>query len=126
MSKQLDLLKAADIAPMLGVTTGRVYQLIAAGRIPAVRLGRAIRVPRRAWEAWLTEMGTQDGRAVSHTNDVSPPSLHVVRHYRPDPSREVTALEMLLKDQHRRGHQGVLDTQPNEDEDDGSRRNPLM
>ncbi len=126
MSKQQDLLKAADVAAILGVTTGRVYQLIAAGRIPGVRLGRAIRVPRRAWEAWLTELESQGGTAVGHSNSGAPSSIRVVRHYKPDPSREVTALEMLINDQDRGGHQGVLDTLPNEDEDDGSRRNPLM
>jgi excisionase family DNA binding protein len=49
-----DLLRAADIAPLLGITTGRVYQLIADGAIPAVRVGGAIRIPRRAWDEWLT------------------------------------------------------------------------
>jgi len=42
-----------DVASQLGVTTGRIYQLIAAGVIPAIRLGNAIRIPRAAWEEWL-------------------------------------------------------------------------
>jgi excisionase family DNA binding protein len=52
-------LKPADIAPMLGVTTGRVYQLIAARVIPATRVAGAIRIPRQAWEAWLAEQTEQ-------------------------------------------------------------------
>lgn len=46
-------LRVADVAPLLGVTSGRVYQLIAAGEIPAVRVGRSLRVPRAALDAWV-------------------------------------------------------------------------
>jgi excisionase family DNA binding protein len=42
-----------EVAADLGVTPGRVYQLIAAGVIPATRVNRTVFVPRRAWEAWL-------------------------------------------------------------------------
>lgn len=51
--QSLEMLRASDLAPMLGVSACRVYQLIAAGEIPAVRIGRAIRVPRRAWDQWV-------------------------------------------------------------------------
>ena len=50
-----EMLKPAEVGPLLGVTTGRVYQLISAGAIPAVRIGGAIRIPRTAWEDWLAE-----------------------------------------------------------------------
>jgi excisionase family DNA binding protein len=50
-----EVLRPSEVAPMLGVTTGRVYQLIAAGVIPAVRIGKALRIPRAAWESWLEE-----------------------------------------------------------------------
>ena len=53
MESERELLRAADVAPQLGVTTGRVYQLIAAGAIPAVRVGGALRIPRGAWDEWL-------------------------------------------------------------------------
>jgi excisionase family DNA binding protein len=53
MTDQKQFLKPAEIAPMLGLTTGRIYQMIAAGELPATRVGRAIRVPRAAWERWL-------------------------------------------------------------------------
>ena len=51
--KKRDLLRASDVAAELGVTSGRVYQLIRAGVIPATRLNRSVRIPRAAWEAWL-------------------------------------------------------------------------
>jgi excisionase family DNA binding protein len=53
MSERREFLRPAQVAPQLGVTTSRVYQLIAAGVIPAIRVGGAIRVPRAAWEEWL-------------------------------------------------------------------------
>ncbi len=49
------ILKPSEIAAQLGLSTGRVYQMIDQGIIPATRVGRALRVPRAAWEAWLDE-----------------------------------------------------------------------
>jgi excisionase family DNA binding protein len=60
----VEMLKPADVAPRLGVTTGRVYQLIAAGVLPAVRVGRSLRIPRAAWERWLA---SQAARALAST-----------------------------------------------------------
>ena len=48
-----DLMRVSELAPLLGLTSGRVYQLLAAGEIPATRVGRAVRVPRPALDAWL-------------------------------------------------------------------------
>lgn len=50
---QTEMLRPSDIASGLGVTTGRVYQLLKAGVIPSVRMGGSVRIPRAAWEAWL-------------------------------------------------------------------------
>ena len=38
---------------MMGVTTSRVYQMIKAGVLPAIRVAGSIRVPREAWQRWL-------------------------------------------------------------------------
>ena len=67
MEEKERLLRPADVAPLLGVTTGRVYQLIAAGQLPAVRIGGAIRIPRAAWDEWLT---TQRERAMNAVRPV--------------------------------------------------------
>jgi excisionase family DNA binding protein len=53
VSHELEMLRPSDIAERLGVTSSRVRQLIAAGEIPIVRVGGAIRIPRVAWERWL-------------------------------------------------------------------------
>lgn len=55
MEPNKEFLKPPEVAPMLGVTPSRVYQLIAAGEIPATRIGGSLRIPRRAWERWLDE-----------------------------------------------------------------------
>lgn len=64
MKEQQELLRPSDLAPLLGVTTSRVYQLIAARVLPAVRVGGAIRVPREAWQRWVAE---QADRALDST-----------------------------------------------------------
>lgn len=53
MSDALELMRPADVAQRLGITASRVYQLIAAGVIPVVRVGGALRIPRAAWDEWL-------------------------------------------------------------------------
>jgi excisionase family DNA binding protein len=50
-----DLLRPADLASKLGVSRARIYQLISAGVLPAVRCGGAIRIPIAAWERWLAD-----------------------------------------------------------------------
>lgn len=42
-----------DVAARLGLSRNRVYALLKAGRLPAYREGRAIRVPREAFDAWM-------------------------------------------------------------------------
>ncbi len=69
MDTQKELLKAADVAPQLGVTTGRVYQMIAEGTIPATRVGRSIRIPRQAWEAWVGEQNAHAQASVQAATD---------------------------------------------------------
>ena len=62
-----DVLNASDLAGLLGVTTGRVYQLIADGVIPSTRIGRSIRIPRPAWEAWLRQQTDRALGCDAHT-----------------------------------------------------------
>ena len=42
------LMRVADVARFLGLSRASVYQLMAGGDLPWVKLGRARRVPRRA------------------------------------------------------------------------------
>ncbi len=57
MTTDQQLLRPADLAPRLGVSVSRVYQLISAGVLPHVRVAGAIRIPLVAWERWLAKQG---------------------------------------------------------------------
>jgi excisionase family DNA binding protein len=47
------LLEADDVARYLGMRTDWVYREVRAGRLPHIRLGRAVRFRRESIEAWL-------------------------------------------------------------------------
>ncbi len=55
MDDEKELLRPADLAVRLGVTSNRVYQLLREGVIPSLRVGGSLRVPRSVWVAWLEE-----------------------------------------------------------------------
>jgi excisionase family DNA binding protein len=61
----LELLRPVEVAGLLRVSRPQVYRLLAAGLLPAVRLGpRCLRIPRRALEERLRELAagpTQGG-----------------------------------------------------------------
>ena len=59
MNDSQQFLRPLDIAPLLGVSTSRVYQLIAAGEIPATKVGGSIRIPRDAWQEWLRDRAAE-------------------------------------------------------------------
>ena len=47
------LLHVDEAAKLLGIGTTLAYELVGQGKLPHVRLGRAVRVPRVALEAWI-------------------------------------------------------------------------
>lgn len=49
------LLTPAQVASLLGVARGRIYELVRTAGLPAVRIGKYVRVSRRALQAWLAE-----------------------------------------------------------------------
>jgi excisionase family DNA binding protein len=53
------LLKADEVAAELGMGRSKIYELMASGAIPVVRIGRAVRVPRAALEAWIARQTRQ-------------------------------------------------------------------
>lgn len=50
-----EFLTTRQVGEKLGVTAQQVNNLVNQGRLPAVRHGRCIRIPRAAWEAWLAQ-----------------------------------------------------------------------
>jgi excisionase family DNA binding protein len=58
------LLEANEVARYLGMRTDWVYREVRAGRLPHIRLGRAVRFRRESIEAWLAsrERAASNGR----------------------------------------------------------------
>ncbi len=47
------LLEVEDVANILGMRTDWAYREVRAGRLPHIRLGRAVRFRRESIEAWI-------------------------------------------------------------------------
>lgn len=49
------LLKPAEVASLLRIGRSLVYEMLASGELPSIRLGRCIRVPRESLQQWLKD-----------------------------------------------------------------------
>lgn len=47
------LLRCEEVAKRLGLCRSKVYAMAASGELPSVRVGRSVRIPIRALEAWV-------------------------------------------------------------------------
>jgi excisionase family DNA binding protein len=54
------LLRPEETAEMLGISRSKTYSLLAAGELPSVRVGRSVRVNRKALMAWIDRNTTRD------------------------------------------------------------------
>jgi excisionase family DNA binding protein len=54
------LLRIPEVMSMLGVGRTKIYELIATGELPVVRVGRAVRISRVAIEKWVEERQQHD------------------------------------------------------------------
>ena len=59
------LLTVREAAALLRISRNLAYELVARGEMPAIRLGRVIRVPRAALEEWLRAEPADATRAQS-------------------------------------------------------------
>ena len=55
------LFRPEEAAKALGLGRTKTYQLLAAGELPKVVIGRAVRVPRVALEAWIARQVAERG-----------------------------------------------------------------
>ena len=53
MNDEVILLTVPEAAKLLRISRNLAYELVARGEIPAIRLGRVIRVPRAPLEEWV-------------------------------------------------------------------------
>lgn len=49
------LLRAEEVARLLGIGRSKTYELIASGELPSLRIGRLVRVPRHALDRWIAD-----------------------------------------------------------------------
>lgn len=73
------LLTAAEVAATLRVPPSRVYALVRAGLLPAVHVGRHVRVDEGSLEEWIARGGrTLDdgGRGAGGHPSVGPAGVH--------------------------------------------------
>jgi excisionase family DNA binding protein len=50
------LLRPSEVSEMTGIGKSKTYQLISAGVIPAVRVGKSLRVAPDALRRWISEL----------------------------------------------------------------------
>lgn len=55
------LLRAEEAAKLLSLGRSTVFQMMATGELPCVRIGRAVRVPRTALERWVRARSGEEG-----------------------------------------------------------------
>lgn len=56
---QSSLMRIREVAASLGIGRSMAYELAASGRLPVVRIGRAVRVPRAALDEWIKRQTRQ-------------------------------------------------------------------
>jgi len=54
------LLKLSEVGQVLGIGRSMVYELVARGELPSVRIGRCIRVSSESLEKWVKERETAE------------------------------------------------------------------
>lgn len=53
MDAEHEYLKVPEVARVLRIARSRAYELVADGEIPAVKIGRSVRVSRKELERWI-------------------------------------------------------------------------
>jgi excisionase family DNA binding protein len=53
MDARHEFMKVTEVAQELRIARSRAYELVADGSIPAVKIGRSVRVRRKELESWL-------------------------------------------------------------------------
>lgn len=55
------LLKAAEVASLLGISRSTAFVMMASGELPVIRIRRSVRVPRDALYGWIRERTVPPG-----------------------------------------------------------------
>ncbi|MGH3147052.1 MAG: helix-turn-helix domain-containing protein [Rubrobacter sp.] len=60
MDEQHEWLKVPEVAEVLRIARSRAYDLVGTGEIPAVKIGRSVRVNRKELDRWLQSQNYTD------------------------------------------------------------------
>jgi excisionase family DNA binding protein len=55
------LLRPEEVAAILGLGRSTIYELLRAGELPAVHIGRATRIPARDLHRWIEQRSSVNG-----------------------------------------------------------------
>lgn len=77
MDDHAALLSVPETAKLLRISRNLAYELVSQGEIPAIRLGRVIRVPRAGLEHWLDERTRFWARRRKRSKRSATPSIAV-------------------------------------------------
>jgi len=50
-----DLLRVEEAAQVLGIARTKAFEMVARRELPVIRMGRLVRVPRAALDAWIAD-----------------------------------------------------------------------
>jgi excisionase family DNA binding protein len=65
-TKQSEWLSLKDVQQLLGIGRTKAYELVGTGELPAVRIGRCIRINRRELDEWLHRQRYLNGYFDNH------------------------------------------------------------
>ncbi len=65
MTNDSIFLHISEVGDRLGLCSGRIYQLIAAGLLPGIKRGRRTLIPRQAFDAYIHQVNQE---ALSNLN----------------------------------------------------------
>ena len=69
------LLKPAEVGALTGMGKSKTYELIAAGIIPSVRIGKSVRVPADRLRRWIEELQVNEQIPPRAEPSVAPPHV---------------------------------------------------
>ena len=62
------LLNVQEASELLGVGTALVYEMVRRDEIPHIRLGRLVKIPRQALEAWIAQASGSASGVSDHSS----------------------------------------------------------
>jgi excisionase family DNA binding protein len=66
------LLRADEVAELLGLGRTKVFEMLAARELPTVRIGRCVRVPRSELEMWIKSVTRPTATPAGNAKDPEP------------------------------------------------------